>query len=82
MFRAASRGSQPPGKAGQRLRGQRREAQGLYKKTAVWGLNLALSGLLISQASQMSGSSSSVLTHKVGDLEPVYLASLRLFSNL
>lgn len=78
MFRAASRGSQPPGKAGRRLQGQSGEAQGLYKKTAVWGQNLALSGLLISQASQMSGSSSSVLTHKVGDLELVYLASLRL----
>ena len=61
MFRAASRGSQPPGKAGRRLQGQRGEAQGLYKKTAVGGLNLALSGLLISQAFQMSGSSSSVL---------------------
>lgn len=68
MFRAASRGSQPPGKAGQSLQGQR-EAQRLYKKTAVWGLSLAVSGPLTSQASQMSGSSSSVLTHKVGDLE-------------
>lgn len=48
----------------------------------MWGLNLALSGQLTSQASQMSGSSPSVLTHKVGDMEPVYLASLRLFSNL
>ena len=78
MFRAASRGSQPPGKAGRRLQGQSGEAQGQNKKTAIWGLNLALSGLLISQAFQMSGSSSSVLTHKVGDLGPVYLASLRL----
>lgn len=78
MFRAASRGSQPPGKAGRRLQGQSGEAQSQNKKTAIWGLNLALSGLLISQAFQMSGSSSSVLTHKVGDLGPVYLASLRL----